>query len=233
MDLYYPLDATSDAGLPVVVLVIGYADVGVEPMPGFGCKLKEMAWAISWSQSIAAWGMAAITYSSRQPATDVDALLRYVREHAAALRIDENRIGLWACSGHVPTALSVLLRKDPGESLRCAVLCCGLTLDFEGSTVVADAAKTYGFVNPCAGKSADDLPRDVALFVARAGREQFPGLNDALDRFVASALTRNVPLTVVNHAEGPHGFDIFEDSEISRAIIKQILAFLRFQLGRA
>ena len=57
-----------------------------------------------------------------------------------------------------------------------------------------------------------------------------PGLNEALDRFVCAALTRNLPMTVVNHAGGPHGFDIFDDSEMTRDVIRQILAFLQFHL---
>jgi hypothetical protein len=35
---------------------------------------------------------------------------------------------------------------------------------------------------------------------------------------------------LVNHADAPHGFDISYDSETSRQIIGQILAFLRFHL---
>ena len=33
----------------------------------------------------------------------------------------------------------------------------------------------------------------------------------------------------MNHATAPHAFDLFDDSEISREIIRRILAFLRFQ----
>jgi hypothetical protein len=104
-------------------------------------------------------------------------------------------------------------------------------LDFDGSSQVADAAARFGFVNPCAGKSVDDLPRDVPLFIARAGRDQMPGLNEAVDRFVVEALTRNLPITLVNHSAAPHAFDLFQDSEISREIIRQVLGFLRCYLA--
>jgi hypothetical protein len=57
-----------------------------------------------------------------------------------------------------------------------------------------------------------------------------PGLNDALDRLVSKMLTWNTPVTLVNHASGPHAFDLFDDSDISREIIRQTLAFLRFHL---
>ena len=43
-------------------------------------------------------------------------------------------------------------------------------------------------------------------------------------------LAANLPITVANHATGPHAFDLMHDSETSRGIVRQILAFLRFHL---
>jgi hypothetical protein len=57
-----------------------------------------------------------------------------------------------------------------------------------------------------------------------------PGLNEALDRFVAKALPCNLPITFVNHPMAPHAFDLFDDSDTSREIIRRILAFLQFHL---
>jgi acetyl esterase/lipase len=103
-------------------------------------------------------------------------------------------------------------------------------LDLDGDAYISEAAKIWGFVNPCAGKSVEDLPHDVPLFIARAGRDEMPHLNETLDRFLGKALTRNLPVTFVNYPEGPHAFDIHHDSETSREIIRQILAFMRFHL---
>jgi len=52
-----------------------------------------------------------------------------------------------------------------------------------------------------------------------------------MDRFVAKALAANLPLTLVNYAEGPHGFDLFADSDTSREIITSVLRFLRSTLA--
>jgi hypothetical protein len=105
-----------------------------------------------------------------------------------------------------------------------------LTLDLDGSAVVAEAAKEYGFVNACAGRSVKDLPADVPLYMVRAGRDHFPGLNETMDRFISSALAHNLPVTFVNHHTGPHTFDLDDDSEVSREIIRQALAFLQRNL---
>jgi hypothetical protein len=225
MDLYYPPDAGTRT--PAVVFVTGFSDVGARTM--LGCTLKEMGSYISWGELVAASGLVGVTYANRDPATDVHAILDYVRQHAASLNLDESNIALWACSGNAPTAVSLLM-QDAKQSVKCGVLCYPYTLDLDGSTVVADAARQWGFVNPSAGKSVDDLRHDIPIFIARAGQDEMPGLNEALDRFLAGALARNLPITFVNHAMGPHAFDLWHDSETTRGCIRQILGFLRLNL---
>jgi acetyl esterase/lipase len=227
MDIYYPPDSGRGARVPAVVFVAGFPDPGYEAK--VGCKFKEMGSTVSWGQLTAASGMAAIAYTNREPATDLHALLRHVRENAAALGIDEDRVGLWASSGNVPLALSALMRVGR-ECLKCAVLCYGYTLDLGGATHVAEAARTWGFVNPCAGESVEELPKDVPLFIARAGRDQMPHLNETLDRFLSEALSGNLPVTLTNHASAPHAFDLFHDDETTREVVRRILSFMRFHL---
>jgi acetyl esterase/lipase len=227
MDLYYPPALKRDARIPAVVFVTGFDDSGAQRM--LGCRMKEMGSYISWAQLAAASGLVGITYVNSEPATDVHAVLQHVRQRAASLDIDETSIGVWACSGNAPTALSVLI-QDRLDYLKCAVLCYPYLLDLDGATGTAEAATTFRFANPIAGKSVEDLPRDVPLFVARAGQDQMPGLNQTLDRFLGKALASNLPLTFVNHSMGPHGFDLFDDGETSREIIRRVLAFLRFHL---
>jgi hypothetical protein len=227
MDVYSPPDAQEGARTPAVVFAIGFSDLGAERF--LGCKFKEMESYIGWGKLTAASGLTAITYTTTDPATDIQALLSHVRENAASLGIDGNKIGVWACSGNVPLALSVLI-EESREYLKCAALCYGYMLDLDGHTSVAEASKKFGFVNPCAGKSVDDLPDSVPLCIVRAGRDETPQLNETMDRFLAHAVARNLPVTFVNHAAAPHAFDLFHDSETSREIIRQILAFLRFHL---
>ena len=228
MDIYYHPDSKSEARTPAVIFVSGYPDPGFQKM--LGCKLKEMESYISWGQLTAASGLVAITYTtSNEPAADIHALIQHLRQNAAVLGIDENRIGLWACSGNVPTALSVLM-QEAHDYLKCAVLLYGLMLDLEGATSVADAARQWGFANPCAGKSVADLPQSIPLFMVRAGQDEMPHLNETIDRFMSKALSHNMPITFVNYPTAPHAFDIMDDSEMSHEIIRQILAFMRFHL---
>jgi hypothetical protein len=229
MDIYYPPDFKSGARTPAVVIVTGYPGLGFEKI--IGCKFKEMGSTVSWGQLIAASGLVAIAYTNIEPAADLHALLDYVQQNSESLGIDETRIGLWSSSGNVPLALSVLILEAP-EYLKCACMCYGYMLDLDGATSVAAMSKTFGFANPCAGSVVDDLPKHIPLFIARAGQDEIPHLNETLDRFLFKALTSNLPVTFVNHAAAPHAFDLMHDSEDSREIIKQILAFMKFHLLR-
>ena len=219
MDIYYPR-RDDDSRTPVVVAAFGYPD----PEGG----IRQFGPFTSWAQLIAASGMAMVLYGSEAPAEDVHAVLGHLRDNAPALGIDAARIALFSSSGNVPVALSTLMRD---RDLRVAALLMGYTMDADGTTTVSDMSKEYGFVDAFAGKSVDDLPTGVPLLVVRAGRDQAPGLNDALDKVVTRAIARNLPLTLVNHAEGAHGFDCDEDSPIAREVVRQVLAFLAFHLN--
>jgi hypothetical protein len=228
LDVYSPPGGNGGAPVPAVVIVLGYPDVGVPHI--FGCQFKEMGMSVSWARLMAASGMAAIVYTTRNPATDIQAVVQHIRQNAAGLGVDDHRRGMFAASGNVVVALSALM-QDP--DLRCAALLYGFTLDLEGSTAVAEAARMFGFVNACAGRSVDDLPGHIPLFVVRSGKDQFTGLNRTLDGFLMKALERNLPVSFVNHATGNHGFDLDDDSDTSGEIVKQILAFLRFHTVRS
>lgn len=213
LDLYQPVETPA----PVVVFVLGFPDPEG--------KYKETGPAVSWARLAAASGMAAIVYATREPATDLLALLDFLRRHAASLQIDATRIALSASSGNGPCALWSLMQ--PAHGLRCAVFQTAYLLDLDGKSVVAEAARTYGFASPCAGKSLANVRPDLPLFLTRAGRDQFTGLNESMDAFAVEALRRNLPVSLVNHPEGPHGFELFDNSETSRRIIRMILEFLR------
>jgi hypothetical protein len=218
MDVYTPAAADGPPP-PVVVIAIGYPD----PQGLF----RRFGWHVSWARLLAASGVAAVIYGNRRPAADLPAVLKHVRDRAGTLGLDAGRIGLLACSGHGPVALSTLMQDS---KLACATFLYAFTMDLNGSDHVANAARQYGCIDACAGKTAADLPAGMPLLFARAGRDQFAGLNDAMDGVIAAGLARNLPVSMVNHPGGVHAFDLEEDSEASRGIIRQVLWFLRQHL---
>ena len=231
-DIHYPpgqtdAKATAEKRWPAVIIVAGYPGT-MQPRPT-PLTFKEIGWTVSMCQLIALSGMAAIAYTNRDPVADLRTLFEHLHESAGSLRIDQARIGVVASSGNVPTALMTIM-QDASRTPACAVFGCGCLLDLDGATDVADAAKQFGFANPGAGRSIEDLRRDVPLLVTRAGRDQFPAMNASIDRFIRQALIQNLPISFVNHAEGPHAFDLFDDSRTSREIVRLSLRFLRQHL---
>ena len=73
----------------------------------FGCRLRTSRHA-SWGRLAAASGMVGIACVNGDPAADVNAVLRHVRENAARLDIDETRI-----------AVVVVLRQRAEMPWRC------------------------------------------------------------------------------------------------------------------
>lgn len=228
MDVYYPPDFKNDVRLPTVIFVLGYSDKGFQRL--LGCKQKEMASYISWSRLVAASGLAAVTYTTTEPEIDIISLTDYIRGHANQLGIDEHKIGVWACSGNVPNALSLLM-KDSGFRPGCAVLNYGFTLDMDGASTVADTAGTYKFVNPSAGKAIDDLRPETPVLIVRAGKDENAGLNETMDSFLVGALNADIPISLINQPEAPHAFDLINDTEQSCRTVRQILSFLSNHLG--
>jgi hypothetical protein len=224
LDLYRP-----EQGRPhPVILVTGFSDVGARAR--LGCAFKDTGAFTSWAETMASRGMAAVTYENTDPVADLDAVVAHVVRDQEALGVDATRLGVWACSGHAPNAFGWLVGGEP--RVACAAFCYPYTFDADGVTAVASAAAQFGFVNRTDGRSANDLPATLPLAVARAGADAMPGLNAALDRLAAAALARNLPLTLTNHASGPHAFDLFDDSVETRHTIEAVLRFLQQYLVR-
>ena len=80
--------------------------------------------------------------------------------------------------------------------------------------------------------SLEKDPRNIPpMFIARAGLDEVPTMNDSIDRFVSSAISKNIALTFANHPSGVHGFDNQNNDDRSREIIRNALAFMRSNLS--
>lgn len=217
-DLYRPAQPGPHGA---VVFVTGYPDPGAVAL--FGKPFREWASFVGWARMMAASGVAGITYENHEP-KDGLALVRHLRANAASLGLDPTRIGLWAASGNAPTALAMIA----SERITCAALLYAMTLDYGGSTHVADAAAKFRFaVSPV---TFDDLPRDTPILVVRAGRDELPGLDASLVRFVTAARERGMAVTLVEHEEAPHAFDLGADTPRTHEVIDEVITFLATHL---
>ena len=229
MDVYIPPGLKSDERRPTVVYIHG----SVPP----GAPAKNMGVFKSWGRLAAASGLIGVTFTHRlgypkpmlaDAATDVTAAIDYVRANAAALNIDEDRLCLAAYSGGGPM-LSLALREKPAY-VRCLLAFYAL-LDIRQSELhqtheSADAISSFSPITYLGG----DVEKLPPMFIARAGLDQIPMLNESIDRFVNTAIAKNASLVFVNHPHGVHGFGTLTDDDTSRHIIRAALAFMKDHL---
>jgi hypothetical protein len=223
LNIYYP-PGNGSRKMPAVVYVFGYPD-GVEMIGG---KLKDTNVYISWAKLTAAVGFVSIQYETTEPMKDIYKVMEYVMMNADSLKIDENRIGIWVCSGNTPTALSVLM-DDTLAYPQCAVIYYGMMLDWEDNLGIRELSNRVEFAYPDKIKPFSELRIDVPLFMVRAGLDNVPNCNNSQDKFIVKALENNLPLTLINY-QGHHAFDVVDDNDESREIIKQTLEFLKIHL---
>jgi acetyl esterase/lipase len=221
MDVYVPADLQAAERRPIVMLVHGGVPTSL--------PVKDMGAYRSWGRLIAAQGMIAVTFTHRlrwplsqlqEAATDVRAAMDFARANAAKFNADPDRMCIAAYSAGGPL-LTVAL-QDERRYVRCQLAVYPL-VDAQGFGA-ADEAKF-------ALKTYVDGSSFPPLFLARAGRDAIPTLNERLDAFIGSAIAANAPIAIVNHPTGAHGFDVANDDERSREIIRAALEFMKAHLN--
>ena len=66
--------------------------------------------------------------------------------------------------------------------------------------------------------------------MVRAGQDD-PGLNRTIDEFMSAAGQRGLAVELVHQPDGHHAFDVADDSDTSREVIRRVLVFLHGHLG--
>ena len=230
MDVYTSLELAKGERRPAVLFIHGGA--GAESTP------KDWGIYTSWGRLVAASGMVGVTFTHRlgfpkpllaEAASDVSAALDYIRTHADSLNIDKDRICLAAYSAGGPM-LSIAMRDKP-QYVRCIVAFYAF-MDIQQSELhrtneTPDMVKTFSPITYL----ANDAGKIAPMFIARAGLDEIPTMNDSIDRFIREAISKNAAITVANHPQGVHGFDNQNNDERSREIIQSVLAFMKLHLG--
>ena len=221
-DLYLPPTATALS--PIVIFIHGGIPDGLTPQP------KDWGAFVSWGQLMAASGMAAVAFNHRmrwnngfvpgsvaKAADDLRDLIRYLRDNASGLNVDPTRIALVAFSAGGPMLAAPMLEQY--EGIRCAA---GL-YPYLGDTTPPDAtdAARFSAIGALNARGGEVPP----IFLASAGKD-LPLMNDSIDAFVNRARELGTSLEFTTHPEGVHGFDIQNDDDTSRAIIRQVVEFL-------
>ena len=238
LDLYLPPDVQEPGRRPAVIFIHG-GSARARPV-----RAKEHGVFQCWGRLAAAIGLIGVTFNHRrsgedalghaEAAEDVDRLLANVRANSTGYCIDADRLALFAFSSAPPVGLRSALRDRP-PYVRCIVVYAGImdTWPYRDEMTLTDAE--LGAYSPTAlvSRVGEDAGNRTVppMLLARGGRDDVRHLNETIDRFVQIALAANVPLTLMNHPRGHHGFCTVDDDERSREIIRDTLTFLRTHLA--
>jgi acetyl esterase/lipase len=212
-------------------------------------RVRHWRWYITWGQLAAAHGMIGIVPDKRYPrgldgtragTEDTEKLLAFLRAQGDAFGVDPQRICLWTFSaGGRLTALGLQPEPPTGTArpaVRCLVSFYGvLDMSAELSNISNESERRQLLTRYSAVQALESLVasggKSPPLFLARAGKDS-AFINNGIDRFAAAALRLNVPITLINYADGDHGFDGVNDTPQSRAIIANALRFVQDHTAR-
>lgn len=229
MDLYLPPNVKKGEKRPVVIFIHGAAKP--EYMP------KDWGIYTSWGRLVAASGFVGVTFthqlslankSMENAAQDLSDAVSYVRANADKYNVDRDRICLVAFSAGGPM-LTLPMRGDM-PFVKCLVGFYAFMDVRQTDYQKFESSETLKLFSPVTylEKDAGKLP---PMFIARAGLDQVPTMNDSIDRFVSQALAKNVLLNFANHPNGVHSFDNQTDGERSREIVRAAIEFIKTHLA--
>ena len=163
---------------------------------------RRMFFYDAWARVAASRGLVAIVFDLRfgSERSDFGALMAYLTSRGATLGVDKDAIAVYAGSGNVFTALPLV--EDPKL------------------TAVKAAVMYYGEA------PITEFRRDLPVLYVRAGLDR-PSVNEAITKLASLAVAQNAPVTLVNHASGYHGFEMFNADDATRAVMEQTIAFVR------
>jgi acetyl esterase/lipase len=231
LDVYMP-EKQGSRPAPIMIFVHGGLGRGSTP------QAKDWPSYQSWGRLAAASGMIGVVMNHRlttddnvdEASADLLDAIAFVLQRAAQFGADPNRVcaGFYSAGGVVS---GVLLRDAPNY-LKCVVLYYPyLDLEHLNNKTIFREAHSRAHVDSLSTYSPREalvhpLKALPPIFLARAGRDEIPHLNESVDRVVATALERNVGLDFYTHPAGVHGFDLLTRDARTREIITQTFTFL-------
>lgn len=223
-DVYSPSDG-STRKFPAVVLVHGEAPMN---------NLKDTGFYTSLGSLLAAKDMVAVTFDHRtilaganisDVCEDIKQLINSILNNSDELNIDANSIAVWSFSAGVPFGLKVCFELNR-TNIKSLVAYYG-PADFNTLGKMLNINITANNKEKSALEIIDDCTGDMMpLFIARAGLDSWPIINDSIDQLISKTLNHNLDVTICNHATGQHAFDMLDDTARTKEIIEMTLSFL-------
>src|SRR5919109_3096317 len=194
----------------------------------------------SWGRLAAAAGLVGVVFNHRLTtdenveigSSDVTAAVDYVRTHSATFGVDPDRVCIAVYSAGGPLASVFMRERKP--YVRCLVLFYPF-LDLEHMRTASPfrAAHPAAHVDSLVARYSPAHLLAVApaglppIFLAMAGQDQIPRLNESIERFMRAAIANRIEIDFALHRVGVHGFDQRNHDARTHEILERALAFVR------
>ncbi len=202
LDIYSPAETKPGTLLPAVFFISGASE--------------SKHWNVfkNYGELTAANGMIAVNFNKRFPqgeagyATGLEdtlSAIAFIRENAMKYGIDKDRLIVWTFSAGGALTIAGLQENQP---------------------YVKAVISYYGILGMSSRRQVTALGEKLPpLLVVRAGKDsQF--INNAIDLFVHEAINKNANMTFYNYPEGQHAFELRDDTEQTRDILRKTFRFL-------
>ena len=231
MDIYQPPNTSAGEKHPIVMFIHGGAKTEYTP--------KDWGIYTSWGRLVAGSGFVGVTFTHRLKypdksleiaAKDVRAAIDYIRANADRYNADPDRICLATYSAGGPMLSLAMGGEMP--FVRCLIGFYSFMDVRQSDYRKTEDAETLKVFSPISylHKNPSKIP---PIFIARAGRDEVPTMDDSIDRFTKEALAADIALSFANHPQGVHSFDNQNNDDRSREIIRTALEFMKGHLGTA
>lgn len=223
MDIYTPENLENEEKLPVVIFVHG------EGPEFFIRDAKEWGIYSSYGKLLSGMGFAAVTFNHRYAAgdfkkinnvsKDVNDAVDYIIENASQWNIDSEKICIWSFSlGGIYSSLFLTEKK-----VKCLVSYYGF-LDIYAKVLKIDDIY-WRFTPSSYLLGLED--NDTSILIVKAAKDKIKGINRSIDSFIEVAKEYGVKYEYIVHNTGGHSFDVLDDNEETRKVIKQTLNFIQ------
>ena len=201
IDVYAPPDLKAGEKRPAVIFLNAIGDIP-------GNELKNWEIYKSYPRLVAAHGMIGISMDadSGRIQDSLRGIFNFLEKEGAAHGIDPSRLGVYAASANITGSLVYLMSDAASKGIRAAAL-------------------YYGAAPTPETRIRKDLP---VLFILAEGDLQ--GLGQASTGLWQRVTEARAPWTLVFAANLLHAFDAFQDTDDSRRIIQQTIAFWKSHL---
>lgn len=202
IDIYSPPNAKAGDKFPAVIFLNAIGDAP-------GNKVKTWEIYKSFPRLIAAHGMVGISMDmdGARIQENLRALFDFLEKDGAKHGVDAARLGVYAASANTTQSLVYLMSDEASKNIKAAAL-------------------FYGGVPAPNTKIRRDLP--VLYILAEGDAAGFLGQQSA--NLWQRVMEAKAPWTLLYASNLPHAFDAFTDTDESRRVIGQAIAFWKSNL---